>query len=91
MRNDNLGRVITATNSKFGAPMGRANKGNYPVTITSGNNGRICKKHQTKVYNKRVALIEGYDMGGAYWGTGSELRVEFTADLQYINFYRCQN
>lgn len=68
--------------------MGRPNVGSYPVTVTSGNNGRICKKHQTKVYNKRVVLDQGYDNGGAYWGIGSELRVEFTADLSFINFFR---
>lgn len=91
MRNDNLSRVITQVNTKFGAPTGRANVGKYPMTIISGNNGRIFKKDQTTVYNKRVRLIDGYDAGGAYWGStpGYELRVEFTADLSYINFFRC--
>jgi hypothetical protein len=40
------------------------------------------------VYEKRVPLIEGYDMGGAYWGIGPELRVRFTKDLSYVEFFR---
>ncbi len=71
----NLNRVITKVNTKYGAPMGRADIGTKPTD-------------KTKVYNKRVQLIEGYDNGGAYWGIGSELRVSFTADLSYIEFYR---
>ncbi len=72
----NLNRVITKVNTKYGAPMGRADIGTKPTD-------------KTKVYNKRVALYDGgYDKGGAYWGTGSELRVSFTADLSYIEFYR---
>ena len=29
-----------------------------------------------------------YDKGGAYWGIGKRLRVSYTKDLKYINFYR---
>jgi len=88
MKNWNISRLITPVNTKFGAPMGRNNIGTQPPIITSGNAGRICKKHQTKIYDKRVILDEGYDNGGAYWGIGKELRVSFTADLTYIEFYR---
>lgn len=88
MRNDNLSRVITQVNTKFGAPMGRNNVGTYPPGVTSGRNGRMFKKDQPKVYDKHVALDQGYDKGGAYWGCGSELRVEFTPDLSFIRFYR---
>ena len=83
-----LSEIITPVNCKYGAPMGRANIGTQPVTITGGNNGRICKSHQIKVYEKRVPLIEGYDGGGAYWGIGKPLMVRFTKDLSYIEFYR---
>ncbi len=85
----NIKNVITEVNTKFGAPMGRYNKGERPNTITSGNNGRICKKHQIKVYTKRVNLVNGgYDEGGAYWGYGKPLYVSFTKDLNYIEFFR---
>lgn len=86
----NLKRIITQVNTRYGAPMGRANVGSEPVTITSGKNGRICKTHQTKVYDKRVPLVYdgAYDAGGAYWGCGPELRVRFTADLSFVEFYR---
>jgi len=88
MENWNLKRVIKYVNTKYGAPMGRNNVGGYPNCITSGNNNRIVKKNQIKVYKKSVKLIEGYDIGGAYWGIGKPLFVEFTADLSFINFYR---
>ena len=85
-----LSEIIPAVPCKYGAPMGRANRGNPPVTITSGRNGRICKAHQTKVYEKRVPIIDGYDPGGAYWGYPDNLRVRFTKDLSYIEFYRTE-
>ena len=84
-----LSEIITPVNCQYGAPMGRANVGSQPITVTSGRNGRICKSNQVKVYEKRVPLIDGgYDQGGAYWGIGKELRVRFTKDLSYIEFYR---
>lgn len=83
-----LSEIITPVNCQYGSPMGRANIGSQPVTITSGNNSRICKAHQTKVYEKKVQLIEGYDQGGAYWGLPNNLRVRFTKSLDYIEFYR---
>lgn len=72
----NVNRVITKVNTRFGSPMGRYNVGSKP-------------KQPTKIYDKRVPMIDGaYDKGGAYWGIGRELRVRFTADLSYIEFYR---
>jgi len=71
----NINRVITKVYTQYGAPMGRFNVGNKP-------------KQKTKIYDKRVVLYDGYDKGGAYWGVGSELRVKFTGDLKYIEFYR---
>lgn len=73
----NINRVITPVNTKYGAPTGRHDKGNRP-------------DNNVKVYDKKVALIDGYDNGGAYWGIGRELRVKFTADLSYIEFYRAE-
>lgn len=91
MRNDNVHRVIPEVNTKLGAPMGRSSLGEHPHTITSGNNGKIFKNNQPKVYDKRVPMCSccgAYDKGGAYWGTGKQLRVRFTPDLSYIEFYR---
>jgi hypothetical protein len=83
-----ISSVITPVNGKFGAPMGRSNIGIRPTTITSGPHCRIFKKNQVKVYRRRVHLSEGYDIGGAYWGIGSPLYVEFTKDLSFIEFKR---
>ena len=80
--------IITQVNCQYGAPMGRANIGKQPITITSGNNCRIVKKNQVKVYEKKVPIIDGYDIGGAYWGYPSNLYVRFTKDLSYIEYYR---
>lgn len=82
--------LIPEVSTLYGAPMGRANVGGQPITITRGKNGRICKKDQTNVYDKRVPMSDcgAYDKGGAYWGIGNQLRVRFTKDLSYIEFYR---
>jgi hypothetical protein len=83
--------IITPVNTKYGAPMGRTNIGNQPLTVTSGPNNRILKKNQVKVYQKRVPMCSccgAYDIGGAYWGCGSPLYVRFTKDLTFVNFFR---
>mgnify|MGYP003623421098 CR=1 FL=1 len=43
-----------------------------------------------KIYCRRVPLpIDGaYDKGGAYWGIGAPLYVEFTLDKTYVKFFR---
>jgi len=84
----NLKRVITPVNLTYGAPMGRSNVGSHPHTITSGKSCKIYKKNQPKIYDKKVNLIQGYDFEGAYWGCPNNLRVRFTPDLSYIEFYR---
>ena len=69
--------------------MGRSNVGSQPETITRGNQGRIFKCDQVKVYQRRVPMIDGaYDSGGAYWGIGRPLYVRFTLDLEYVEFFR---
>ncbi len=68
-------KILCKVNAKYGAPMGRNNVGNpYP-------DGQ-------RIYDRRVILSQGYDKGGAYWGIGAPLRVEFTADLSFVRFYR---
>jgi hypothetical protein len=75
MRSDNVKRVLPDKNTRFGAPMGRGNKGTKP--------------ENEKIYDKRVPMIDGaYDIGGAYWGIGNQLRVKFNKSLTYIEFYR---
>ncbi|MEO7047750.1 MAG: hypothetical protein ABI091_20800 [Ferruginibacter sp.] len=83
-----ISEIITEVNTKFGAPMGRYNVGSQPMTITSGNNCRIVKKNQIKVYEKKVPMIDGYDIGGAYWGYPHNIYVRFTKDLSYIEYFR---
>lgn len=88
--NRTIDKIITKVDTSRGAPMGRPNVGTRPVTVTRGNNGRICKCDQKRIFDCRVPLpIDGaYDKGGAYWGIGAELRVAYTKDLTYIEFYR---
>jgi hypothetical protein len=70
-----IDRIITRADSRRGAPMGRMNVGTKPT--------------DQRVYDCRVPMVNGgYDRGGAYWGLGKELRVEYTKDLSYIHFYR---
>lgn len=85
-----LDKIITNVSTKYGAPMGRSNVGSRPLTVTSGKHCKIYKKNQTKIFDCRVPLsgYGDYDKGGAYWGLGSELRVRYTKDLSYIEFYR---
>ena len=69
-----LDKIITEVNGKYGAPMGRLNMGARP--------------DEGKVYDCAVPMNGAYDKGGAYWGLGSQLRVSYTKDLSFIEFYR---
>ncbi len=71
-----IDKIITKVDCTRGAPMGRYNKGERPI--------------DKKIYDCKVPMISGgaYDKGGAYWGIGGELRVSYTKDLSYIEFYR---
>lgn len=73
-----LDKIITKVNVSRGAPMGRSNVGEKPK--------------DKKVYDCRVPMIAdgAYDRGGAYWGIGAELRVKYTKDLSFIEFYRLE-
>lgn len=61
-------------NCKYGAPMGRR--------------VQEVARIDSKVYDCAVPLVDGYDKGGAYWGIPNNLRVQYTTDLTYVNFYR---
>ena len=72
-----IDKIITKVRGKYGAPMGRVNIGTKPK--------------DKKIFDCLVPLAcsGDYDKGGAYWGTGfGSLRVSYTKDLTYINFYR---
>lgn len=71
-----IDKIIDKVSCKFGAPMGRANIGTKP--------------ENKRIFDSRVPMscYGEYDKGGAYWGLGKELRVRYTKDLSYIEFYR---
>jgi hypothetical protein len=75
-----IDKIISKVNSKYGAPMGRLNVGKNPI---------IEHEKTPKVFDCKVPMLNGgYDKGGVYWGIGRELRVSYTKNLSYINFYR---
>lgn len=75
MANRTLDKIITQENLKYGSPIGRTSVGKKPT--------------DKKIFDCRVPMSDSaYDIGGAYWGQGKELRVSYTKDLTYINFYR---
>ena len=84
--------VIDKTDGRYGAPMGRGNVNDCPLaTKYEGEYFHIdWKWYDTgKTFDRIVPLDGGgYDAGGAYWGTGSELRVTYNEDLTFVRFYR---
>lgn len=83
-----IDKIITKVNGKYGAPMGRYNIGNPPITISLDHAGNHITKHTTKVFDCFIPMSGGYDKGGAYWGLPDNVRVRYTKDLSYIEFYR---
>lgn len=73
-----ISKIVNVVDGKFGAPMGRFS--NTPDE----------KPANKKIFDRKVPMSRdaGYDKGGAYWGIGKELRVEYTKDLTYVRFYR---
>lgn len=71
-----INKIITKADCKYGAPMGRPNIGHKPK--------------DKRIFECKVPLSSdgAYDKGGVYWGIGSELRVKYTKDLSYIEFFR---
>lgn len=66
-----------------GAPKGRPN--------VPASGGWMRKYPNQKIYDCAVPMDRSdpeYDKGGAYWGLGAQLRVSYTKDLTYIQFYR---
>ena len=82
-----INKIITKCDCRYGAPMGRDNvyEGIYlDFPFISPDDQRKLPK----LYDCEIKLTDGYDKGGAYWGTGKQLRVSYTKDLQLIHFYR---
>lgn len=82
-----IDKILTKVDCRFGAPMGRDNvqEGKfkmYPIIQLADYD------ELPKIFDCKVELTGGYDKGGAYWGTGKQLRVSYTKDLQLIHFYR---
>lgn len=75
-----IDKIITKMDCRYGSPMGRCNVGVHPNPTFNLNKN---------VFDCAVPMSDGcYDKGGAYWGLGKQLRVSYTKDLTYINFYR---
>jgi hypothetical protein len=72
-----IDKIVTAVNCKFGSPMGRNNVGNKDTV-------------STKIFDCAVPMSScgAYDSKGAYWGIGRQLRVRYTKDLNFVQFYR---
>lgn len=67
-------QIICNVNCKYGAPLGRGDKGIKPENV--------------KIFDRKVNISQGYDKGGVYWGFPNNLRVQYTDDFSYIHFYR---
>lgn len=89
-----INKIITKLDCKYGAPMGRPNVDNRVIET---HNGKQYAKFSGTVFDCAVPLSSdgAYDKGCAYWGLSDsrvkgmgQLRVSYTKDLTYINFYR---
>ncbi len=82
-----IDKIITKLSCKSGAPMGRDNVDDRPA-----KNGLVLDEYlnKTKIFDCAVPMDSSgaYDKGGAYWGLGRQLRVKYSKDLLYIEFYR---
>lgn len=68
--------ILRPVNTKYGAPMGRSSKGEPPTDC--------------RIFDRAVSVPDGYDKGGAYWGLGPQLRVKYSQDGTYVEFYRLE-
>ena len=73
-----INKIVPPVSGKHDAPMGRSNVGIRP---------------NKRIYDCFVPMDNGgYDIGGTYWGLALDntkpLRVAYTKDLSYVEFYR---
>lgn len=88
-----IDKIITPVDCRRGAPMGRSNRYPQDYTIVETDKKFIVDnttKESQRVFDCAVPLSGdgAYDKGGAYWGLGPQLRVSYTKDLSYVEFYR---
>lgn len=83
-----IDKIITQVDCKFGAPMGRVSYDDRPKLMQI--NDKVFKDSSAKIFDCAVPMSGdgAYDKGGVYWGTGNQLRVKYTKDLLYVQFYR---
>ena len=91
-----INKIITKVNCKYGAPMGRSKRYPFMYTIVDmGGPHKFIVNPETKVsktlFDCAMPMCGAYDRGGAYWGLDSQLKVSYTKDLTYVNFYRVDN
>lgn len=83
-------RIVCRVDGSRGAPMGRSSK-LVPVDKygLSDHTKNPVSWDFTPHFDRRVLLDSGaYDRGGAYWGFPGNVRVRFSKDGQYWQFYR---
>jgi len=89
-----IDKIITNVSTKYGAPMGRSNILPQRYSIIDIGRKFIADpvtKESKRLFDCAVPMLDGgYDKGGAYWGIGNQLRVSYTKDLEYIEFYRVE-
>jgi hypothetical protein len=78
-----MGKQFDNVACRYGAPMGRSSYGT--VENTEG-----------KISLFRVLLDQGYDDGGAYWGSATSYRDQLycarsTANSEYVQFVRAES
>jgi hypothetical protein len=91
-----IDKIVTPVSCKYGAPMGRHNFIQQGSEIKNGTDNinvkyvRISGDYWIRLYDCAVPMSNdgAYDRGGAYWGIGKQLRVQYTKDLSYVRFYR---
>lgn len=88
-----IDKIITRVDTRRGAPMGRSNVEPQAYSIVDTGDKFVVDretKESKRLFDCAVPMASdgAYDKGGAYWGTGAQLRVSYTRDLSFIKFYR---
>lgn len=80
-----IDKILTKGFNEYGAFMGRPNIDTCPKSECNGQQF----SYTGTLYDAHVRLdTGGYDKGGAYWGHGRQLRVEYNKSLTWVRFYR---
>lgn len=81
-----IDKIITKVSGKYGAPMGRPDVDKCKKEVVHD----VTYTHHGKLFDCAVPMSSdgAYDRGGAYWGHGKQLRVQYNKDLSFVRFYR---